>query len=212
MTRKQVVTANTQFMSVLFFPTGVQVITCGSDGRIIYWMVYNGALIRELTASKKSSVNCLSMNETGDYFVSVGSDLQVKLWDYNSGDLVGVGLEHASSVIAAAYSPCGKSFVTGSTDGSLIIWDVPEDYWGKPNPPEGPTYSLPKTAGKGKNVPARVDSGTRLKTSSENINGLLKSTPKDDICCVECPPCAKKEAEAADPFIECKIVPDVRKC
>lgn len=211
MTRKQVVTANTQFMSVLYFPTGVQVVTCGSDGRIIYWMVYNGALIRELIASKKSSVNCLSMNETGDYFVSVGSDLQVKLWDYNSGDLVGVGSEHASSVISAAYSPCGKSFVTGSTDGSLIIWDVPEDYWGNALPQSGPTYSLPKP--KGKTVPARTDSGSGLKASgSENINGLLKSTAKDDICCVECPPCAKKEAKAADPFAECKIVPDVKKC
>ncbi|TDG53131.1 hypothetical protein AWZ03_000674 [Drosophila navojoa] len=214
MTRKQVVTANTQFMSVLYFPTGVQILTCGSDGRIIYWMVYNGALIRELAASKKSSVNCLSMNATGDYFVSVGSDLQVKLWDYNSGDVVGIGSEHASSVISAAYSPCGKTFVTGSTDGSLIIWEVPEEHWGSPNPPDGPSYQLPKPQPKGKPaVQSRVDSGTRLKPApGENINGLLKATPKDDICCVECPPCAKKEGKAADAFAECKIVPDVRKC
>ncbi|EDW37776.1 GL15062 [Drosophila persimilis] len=214
MTRKQVVTANTQFMCASYFPTGVQVLTCGSDGRIIYWMVYNGALIRELTASKKSSVNCISINDTGDYFISVGSDLQVKLWDYNKGDVVGVGSEHASSVISAAYSPCLKMFVTGSTDGSLIIWDVPQDFWGRPNPPDAPTYTLPKTTSKGKlsDVQSRVDSGSKVQAKGENIDGLLKATPKDDICCVECPPCAQKEKKASDPFAECKIVPDVRKC
>ncbi|XP_034657831.1 cilia- and flagella-associated protein 52 [Drosophila subobscura] len=214
MTRKQVVTANTQFMCAAYFPTGVQLLTCGADGRIIYWMVYNGAMIRELTASKKSSVNCISMNDTGDYFISVGSDLQVKLWDYNKGEVVGVGSEHASSVISAAYSPCLKMFVTGSTDGSLIIWDVPRDFWGRPNPPDAPAYSLPNATSKGKlnNVPSRVDSGSKVQAKGENIDGLLKATPKDDICCVECPPCAQKETKASDPFAECKIVPDVRKC
>ncbi|XP_068149093.1 cilia- and flagella-associated protein 52 [Drosophila tropicalis] len=215
MTRKQVVTANTQFMAASYFPTGVQVLTCGSDGRIIYWMVYNGALIRELTASKKSSVNCVTINDTGDYFVSVGSDLQVKLWDYNSGEVVGVGSEHASSVISAAFSPCGQMFVTGSTDGSLIIWDVPREYWGRPNPPDAATYSpaMKASVTKGKTeAVARVDSGHKMQMpKTENIGNLLKATPKDDICCVECPPCAQKKKKD-DPYAECKIVPDVKKC
>ena len=36
------------------------------------------------------------------------------------------GAEHASSVKSVAFSPCGKFFVTGCTDGAIIIWDVPQ--------------------------------------------------------------------------------------
>ena len=79
MVRKQVVTSNTQFMCAQFFPTDVQILTCGSDGRINYWMTYNGALIRELEGSKKTSVNGLAMNKTGKYFVTVGSNMLVKV-------------------------------------------------------------------------------------------------------------------------------------
>ena len=79
MVRKQIVTSNTQFMCARFFPTDVQVLTCGSDGRINYWMTYNGTLIRELEGSKKTSVNGLAINKSGKYFVTVGSDMQVKV-------------------------------------------------------------------------------------------------------------------------------------
>lgn len=79
MTRKTVITANTQFMTAKYFPTGVQILTCGTDGRISYWSVYNGGLIRELQGSSKSSVNFVAINGTGDYFVSVGSDQMVKV-------------------------------------------------------------------------------------------------------------------------------------
>lgn len=79
LTRKTVITANTQFMSAKYHPTGVQVLTCGTDGRIGYWMVYNGSLVREISGSNKLSVNFLAINTTGDYFVSVDSDFNVKV-------------------------------------------------------------------------------------------------------------------------------------
>lgn len=66
-------------MTAKYFPTGVQILTCGTDGRISYWSVYNGGLIRELQGSSKSSVNFVAINATGDYFVSVGSDQMVKV-------------------------------------------------------------------------------------------------------------------------------------
>lgn len=48
-----------------------------------------------------------------------------QLWEYNRGIVVAQGSEHASAVKSVAFSPCGKFFVTGCSDGCIIIWDVP---------------------------------------------------------------------------------------
>ncbi|KAM7357608.1 cilia- and flagella-associated protein 52 [Cochliomyia hominivorax] len=207
LTRKTVITSNTQFMTAKYFPTGVQVLTCGTDGRISYWSVYNGGLIRELQGSSKSSVNFVAINETGDYFVSVGSDQMVKLWDYNKGVVLAQGFEHASAVKSVAYSPCRKFFVTGCTDGAIIIWDVPQEHWGKTNTP--PQFNTSAEIKSLKSEP-KIGNSARSNHSQvkENIDGLVANTPKNDVCCIECPPINvnKKTQE------NCNIVADVRKC
>ncbi|XP_023303772.2 cilia- and flagella-associated protein 52 [Lucilia cuprina] len=208
LTRKTVITANTQFMTAKYFPTGVQVLTCGTDGRISYWSVYNGGLIRELQGSSKSSVNFVAINATGDYFVSVGSDQKVKLWDYNKGIVVAQGSEHASAVKSAAFSPCRKFFVTGCTDGAIIIWNVPQEYWGNNNPPQPHLCNSAEELSV-KSEP-RIPSSARSHQSQqkENIDGLVAKTPKNDVYCIECPPVNmnKKPEEI------CNVVTDVRKC
>ncbi|CAG2068841.1 unnamed protein product, partial [Timema podura] len=47
MVRQQILFANTQFMCARYCPTGVQVVTAGTDRRIGYWEVYDGSLVRE---------------------------------------------------------------------------------------------------------------------------------------------------------------------
>nr|XP_014094742.1 cilia- and flagella-associated protein 52 [Bactrocera oleae] len=202
MTRKFVVTSNTQFMCARYFPTGVQLLACGSDGRISYWMVYNGSLIRELHGTKKNSINFLDINATGDYFLTVSSDQTVKMWDYNRGITVCAGYEHSSPVLSCAFSPNGRLFVTGSVDGAIIIWDVPEEFWGKANPP--PQTAVPETASK---MEAPVQPAPRA-SKAENIDNLLKSSAKDNVCCVECPPINMKK----QPDINCDYIPDIKKC
>lgn len=49
-----------------------------------------------------------------------------QMWDYNRGITVCAGYEHSSPVLSCAFSPNGRLFVTGSVDGAIIIWDVPE--------------------------------------------------------------------------------------
>lgn len=50
----------------------------------------------------------------------------VKLWDYQRGEPVCYGLGHAAVIVTCRYSPCGKYLVTGSADGAVFIWAVPE--------------------------------------------------------------------------------------
>ncbi|CAD7082906.1 unnamed protein product, partial [Hermetia illucens] len=78
LTRKHVLYANTQFKCARYYPTGVQIIAAGTDRRISYWEVYDGTLAREVIGSPKGFINSLSLNQTGEYFISVSNDQTVK--------------------------------------------------------------------------------------------------------------------------------------
>lgn len=155
MIRKHVLCANTQFTCVQFFPTGVQVLATGSDRKISYWEVFDGSLVRYVEGSSKGCINWLSINLSGEMFVSGGDDQIVKvcsfigwktfskkkfkfrisqLWDYQTALQVASGVAHAAPIVSCRFSPCGKFIVSGSTDGAVIIWKVPEvkhQYWRK---------------------------------------------------------------------------------
>lgn len=79
MTRKHVLSANTQFTCAQFFPTGVQILTTGTDRKISYWEVFDGSLVRDVEASNKGCINSISINLSGEMFVSGGADQIVKV-------------------------------------------------------------------------------------------------------------------------------------
>lgn len=131
MTRKSVLYANTQFSCAKYYPSGVQIIATGTDKRVSWWEVYDASMVRDVEASARGPVNCLALNGTGEYFVSAGSDQLVKLWNYQTGVPVALGTGHAGVIVTCAYSPCGRFLVTGSADGAVFIWKVPETCWYK---------------------------------------------------------------------------------
>ena len=72
-------------MCVQYYPTGVQVLTGGSDRKIAYWEILDGSLVRELEGSKSGAINWLDISHDGDVFVTGGNDQVVKLWKYCEG-------------------------------------------------------------------------------------------------------------------------------
>lgn len=79
MCRKHVLSANTQFTCAQFFPTAVQVLATGTDHKISYWEVFDGSLVRYVDGSSKGCINCLSINSSGEMFVSGGGDQTIKV-------------------------------------------------------------------------------------------------------------------------------------
>lgn len=79
LTRKNVLYANTQFTCAQYDPSGVQVLATGTDRRITYWEVFDASLVREIEGSAKGSINCVSINWSGEMFVSAGNDQIVKV-------------------------------------------------------------------------------------------------------------------------------------
>ena len=106
----------------------MQILTAGTDRQICYWETHDASLIREVEGAFKGALNDISISSTGDYFVCVGNDQTVKLWDYQQGVPVAVGRGHAANVTTCCYTPCGKMVITGGADGSIFIWRVPEEF------------------------------------------------------------------------------------
>ena len=79
MIRKHSLFANTQFMGVCYHPSGVQIVTTGTDRKIGYWEVYDGSLIREIEGSGVSALNAIDITRNGEHMVTGGNDHYVKV-------------------------------------------------------------------------------------------------------------------------------------
>ena len=85
--RNQVIFANTMFQAVCYLPDECQLITGGTDRKVGYWEVYDGAQIRELEGSQTSSINGIDISSCGRYFVTGGDDRVVKVATPQGGRL-----------------------------------------------------------------------------------------------------------------------------
>uniref|UniRef100_A0A336M2Q3 Cilia- and flagella-associated protein 52 n=1 Tax=Culicoides sonorensis TaxID=179676 RepID=A0A336M2Q3_CULSO len=126
--RRHVLFAHTQFNCATFLPNAVQVLTAGSDKSISYWEVYDGTQVREIQGSKTGPVNFIDIDSSGDQFVSCGDDQIVRLWDYQKGEELCNGVGHAGVVTVCKYAPNGKFIVSGSFDGGVFIWKIPDEF------------------------------------------------------------------------------------
>ncbi|XP_039429837.1 cilia- and flagella-associated protein 52 [Culex pipiens pallens] len=209
LTRKHVIFAHTQFIAAQYWTNGVQILTAGSDKLIGYWEAFDGSLVREVEGSKSGPINAIDMNMTGEYFVSAGTDQIVRLWDYQLGTEVAVGIGHATSITSARYSPNGKFLVTGSSDGGVFVWTVPEKYHIK--------IASPDKEGKNANRKTNSsDSATRkavqyrpTRNANENVRELESARSNRSDCQIStCPEVDINAQPTIDPCVDTASLAD----
>ncbi|XP_034191821.2 cilia- and flagella-associated protein 52 isoform X2 [Osmia lignaria lignaria] len=123
--RKFTLRGNTMYMATCFASGGVQILTCGTDGKIAYWESLDGSLVREVEGSAVGTLNAINISPDGRYFVTGSDDCIVKLWEYRTGNIIRTGVVHAAAITGCAFAPTGDFIVTISADGAIIIWKYP---------------------------------------------------------------------------------------
>ncbi len=73
----------------------------------------------------KDAVTCVSYSLNGTRVVSGSNDSTIRIWDAESGVVVGEPLTgHDDSVCSVAHSPDGHHIISGSMDCTIRIWDA----------------------------------------------------------------------------------------
>eukprot|EP00039_Didymoeca_costata_P014699 m.240211 g.240211 ORF g.240211 m.240211 type:complete len:384 (+) comp16075_c0_seq3:1031-2182(+) len=122
--RSQIIMANTLFTQVSYRPDEAQVLTVGTDRKVGYWEMFNGALIRDLEVSE-TQVNTIAIAQDGNRFVVGGNDKVVKVFSYKEGNKLFSGNGHSASITRVAIDPAQELIVSVSVDGGILLWEYP---------------------------------------------------------------------------------------
>ena len=99
-------------------------ISVGQDFKITYWDLREALPRQAIEKAHHAEVNCVDITRDGRYMVTGGSDQEVRLWDLNSGELLGEGKGHSGDITNVKFSPDAKQFVSVGTDGGIFVWNV----------------------------------------------------------------------------------------
>ena len=108
--------------SVAYSPDGSRIVTGSEDRTAIVWDAASGSQLTTL-AGQVGGVYSVAYSPDGRRIVITGFGATV--WGSAFGDYLGPLLAPAEYVLyAAAFSPDGSRIVTGSGDGTAIVWDA----------------------------------------------------------------------------------------
>jgi Tol biopolymer transport system component len=107
--------------SVAFSPDGNLIAAGGWDATICIWSTADGRL-REPAISGFYG-NAAPFSPDGKW-IAAGSDSDVKIWDAVTRRAARTFSGHSAQVRTVAFSPDGKSLVSGGNDRMVFIWDL----------------------------------------------------------------------------------------
>jgi WD40 repeat protein len=120
---------------IVFTPDGKQLVSAGDDKVIRIWDWRAGMTIRTIRGSvgrgDEGKIYAMALSPDGRW-LAVGGRLSgtleeicaIRLYEFATGNLVGLLKGHTDVVFGLAFSQDSKRLISGSGDNTAIIWDV----------------------------------------------------------------------------------------
>jgi WD40 repeat protein/tRNA A-37 threonylcarbamoyl transferase component Bud32 len=110
--------------SVVFLPGGRQALSCSHDQTLRLWDLASGEEIR-VFSGHTGAVQRVAITPDGRCAVSAG-DKTVRVWDLQTGKEIHCFTGHTEGLIGVAVSPDGRYALSGSGDGTMRLWRLPD--------------------------------------------------------------------------------------
>jgi len=119
---------HTKGVSVIrWFPTSAHLILSGSmDNKVKLWEVYKGRRCVRTYMGHKQAIRDVNFNNEGDKFLSASYDRFIKMWDTETGDVVG-RFSNKKMAFCAKFNPSDDKqhlIVAGTSSNKIVCWDV----------------------------------------------------------------------------------------
>ncbi|KAJ1947107.1 60S ribosomal subunit assembly or modification protein [Kickxella alabastrina] len=107
--------------SVKFSNDGTLVASGGMDGKVNVYTVDNAK--RCVTLEGPDEIQWINWHPKGNVLLAGSNDASLWMWSLPTGDFMNVFNGHAAPITCGQFTNSGRNIVSGSEDGSLIIWD-----------------------------------------------------------------------------------------
>jgi serine-threonine kinase receptor-associated protein len=110
-------------VEVRILDDGRQVLTVAAGNRVCFFDATSFELLREYTMPIHfNDEGGATLHPSGMKFVAGGSDLWVRVFDYNTGAELECHKGHHGPIRCVRYSPNGQVYASGSEDGTIRLW------------------------------------------------------------------------------------------
>jgi WD40 repeat protein len=111
---------------------GRTVVSGGYDGRLLWWDLDQGRLIRTIRDAHSRWVRQIAVSPDGTKLASVADDMVCRIWNTANGERLHELRGHeartpqnfASMLYACVFSADGRHLATGDRVGHVVIWEV----------------------------------------------------------------------------------------
>ncbi|KAJ1815399.1 60S ribosomal subunit assembly or modification protein [Coemansia sp. RSA 2598] len=107
--------------SVKFSADGSLVATGGMDGKVNVYQT--DGLAKCAVLEGPDEIQWVNWHPKGNVLLAGANDASMWMWSLPNGDFMNVFNGHAAPVTCGRFTNSGRQIVSGSEDGSLIIWD-----------------------------------------------------------------------------------------
>jgi WD40 repeat protein/serine/threonine protein kinase len=111
-----------QVMNLAFSPDGQAIATGADDSTIRMWSLTPPSLFVSISGHR-GLVYSVAFGDN-NLLASASRDHTVRLWDAFTGREHAIFKEHTGPVYAVTFSPDGRYFASGGTNGQVILWDT----------------------------------------------------------------------------------------